>query len=221
VKNHNSKVEAFILNISDITVNSKGEDEYVESGSMKNSIADWISIAPSFFELQPNEEKKIAVTMQQPADEYGSKWGVVFVRTAIEQSAYSADKTISAGINITGRIAVNLFQTPGTNKNYKANITNLIELTNEGDSIRSFSALINNLGDIITPSKVVLIATNVESADEIICAKYEFTMFPKSSRKINLTISNNLPKGSYSLAAILDYGSRTNLEGTQIIIKVE
>jgi hypothetical protein len=46
-------------------------------------------------------------------------------------------------------------------------------------------------------------------------------MYPKSSRKVELELPNTLPKGTYSLAAILDYGSKTNLEGTQIMINVE
>lgn len=221
VKNHGSKLETFILKISDVSIDSKGSTEYVEPGSMKNSISDWVSYAPSFFELQPNEEKEVAVTLQQPTDEYGSKWGVIFIRTAFEQSSYSADKSVRAGLSVTGRIVVNVYQTPGTNKAFKASISNMMEVSTNTDTVRTFNALINNLSEIITPCKVVLIATNVETSEETIFQENEFTMFPKSSRKIELYMPKTLPKGTYSLAAILDYGSKTNLEGTQVIIKVE
>jgi hypothetical protein len=221
VKNHSGKAETFILNISDYSVNNKGQGQYVEPGSMKNSMADWVSIAPSFFPLNPNEEKQIAVTMQQPADEYGSKWGIIFVRTAQEQTAYSADKTVSAGLSVSARIAISVYQTPGTNKNFKATITNLSEITAVNDTIRSFNALVNNLGDIITDCKVTLIATNITTAEETVYPPNTFTMYPKSSRKIELYMPKNLPKGTYSLAAVLDYGSKTNLEGAQLVITVE
>jgi len=221
VKNHNSKPETFILSVSDYTINSKGQGQYVEAGSMKYSIADWISIAPSFFELEPNEEKQIAVTMQQPTDNNSSKWGVIFVRTAKEQTNFSVDKGVSTGINISARIAIDVYQTPGTNKNYKANIGNMMEVTANADTVRTFSVLLNNLEDVITNCKVYLIATNIETAEETTFDAVSFVMFPKSSRKIILTLPNGLPKGTYSLAAILDYGSKTNLEGTQMIIAVE
>lgn len=221
IKNHSDKVETFILSLSDVSINSKGQGIYEEAGSMKNSIADWITFAPSFFELNPNEEKEVSLTLQQPTDEYGSKWGVVFVRTATEQTAFSADKGVSAGINLSARIAVNIYQTPGTNKSYKATITNMSEITGSKDSIRTFNAVVNNLSDVITGCKVFLIATNIETGEEFQYDDYDFTMYPKSSRKIELYLEEKLPKGTYSLAGILDYGSRTNLEGVQMIIKVD
>jgi hypothetical protein len=128
VKNHSGKEETFILTISDYSVNNKGQGQYVEAGSMKNSMADWVTFAPAFFPLGPNEEKQIAVTMQQPTDDFGSKWGVIFVRTAQEQTAYSADKSVSAGVSVSARIAINVYQTPGTNKNYKATIPIFLKL---------------------------------------------------------------------------------------------
>lgn len=221
VKNHGSLEETFILNVKDISISSTGKTSYVDAGSMKNSIADWISIAPSFFELGPNEEKEISLTLQQPANEYGSKWGVVFIRTADEQTTFSVDKGLSAGMNVSARVAVNIYQTPGSNKTYKAEIKNLTEISHSSDSIRTFNALINNLSDIITDCKITLIATDIKTAEEFYFEPQNFTMFPKSSRKIELYLDNVLSKGTYSLAAILDYGSKENLEGAQMIIQVE
>jgi hypothetical protein len=221
VKNHNNKAETFILSISDYSVNSKGEGQYVAANTLKNSIADWVTIAPSFFELNPSEEKEIAITMSQPVDEYGSKWGVIMVRTATEQTAYSADKAVSAGMALSPRIAVSSYQTPGTNKKFQATVSNLTEMESTNDTVRTFSILVNNLGDIITDCKVLLIATNINTAEEFPFPENTFTMYPKSSRKVELYLPKTLPKGTYSLAAILDYGSKTNLEGTQTIIKIE
>lgn len=221
VVNHKSNQETFIVKLSDYSINSKGKSSYEEAGSMKNSLADYSSIAPSFFELGPNEEKEIAVTIQQPADQYGSRWGALLISTALEQTSFSVDKGISAGLSVSGRIVIDVFQTPGTNKSYNATINNLSELTQEDDSIRTFSVLVNNLSEVITSCKTFLIATNIETAEEFTFNSYTFTMYPRSSRKIELDMPNELPKGTYSLAAILDYGSKTNLEGTQMIIKVE
>lgn len=221
VKNHSSNAETYILNISDYNVNNSGDGEYVEAGSMKNSVADWISIAPSFFEIEPNSEKEIVVTLQQPADEYGSKWGVIFVRTAKEQTSYSADKSLTAGMIVSPRIEIKVFQTPSTNRSFKSTINNISEITVKSDSIRTFTAIVNNLSDIITECTVTLVSTNVVSGEEFVFNNVEFAMYPKSSRKIELNLNGVLPKGTYSLAAILDYGSKTNLEGAQMIIVVE
>lgn len=221
VKNHSNNVETFILSVNDYSVNSKGQGKYVAAGTLKNSIADWVSIAPSFFELNPNEEKEIAITMQQPVDEYGSKWGAIMVRTTQEQTSYSVDKAVTAGMAVSPRIAISIYQTPGTNKAFKATIGNLVEVDSRVDSIVTYNALINNLGDIITECKVFLIATNIETAEEHPFPEQKFTMYPKSSRKVELYLPKSLPKGNYSLTAILDYGNKNNLEGTQAVIKIE
>lgn len=222
VKNHSSKAETFILKISDYSVNSKGKGEYLEPGSIKQSIADWLSITPIFFELQPNEEKEISINLQMPVDEYGSKWGIIFVLTAKEQTAYNSDKSLRTGMTVSARVGIEVSQTPSSNKQYTASISNLREVnTSIDDSTVLFNALINNLSEIITPCKVYMIATNIETAEETMFDELEFTMYPKSSRKIELEMPNKLPSGTYSVAAILDYGSRTNLEGTQMILKIE
>jgi len=219
--NHKSTTETFVLKLKDISIDSKGAQKYEDAGSMKNSLADFITMSPSFFELNPNEVQEVAVTIQQPVDEFGSRWGVIQIGTAIEQTSFSADKGISAGMSISGRIIVDVFQTPGTNKSYKATITNLTEVTTETDSVRTFSMLINNLSDIITNCDVYLVATDIRTAEEFYLPKNKFTLYPKSTQKTSLKLITPLPKGKYSLAAILDYGSKTNLEGTQIIIEVK
>ncbi len=221
IKNHRNKTETFVLNLSDYTINMNGKESFVDAGSLKNSIANWISVAPSFFELQPNEEVQISVTLQQPSNDYSSKWGMIFIKTAKEQTAFSVDKGISAGMNISGRIAVNVLQTPSTNKSYKAKIDNLKEVTKKEDENRVFSAIVNNVSDIITQCKVNLIVTNIKSSEEFVLEPQEFLLYPKTSRKVLLTINKPLPKGTYALSAILDYGSKSNLEGTQIIIEVD
>lgn len=222
LKNHSNNLETFILSINDYEVNSKGKGKYVAAGTLKNSLADWISIAPAFFELNPNEEKEIAVTMQQPVDDYGSKWGTIMVRTTQEQTSYSVDKAVTAGMAVSPRIAVSVYQTPGTNKEYKATISNLVEVDGvNADSISTYNAVVNNLGDIITECKVFMIATNIETAEEFSFPDIKFILYPKSSRKVELYLPNNLPKGSYSLTAVLDYGHKNNLEGTQTVITIE
>ena len=149
VKNHSNKTQTFIINISDYNVNNKGQGEYLDAGSLKNSIADWVSIAPSFFELEPNAEKEITITLQQPANDYSSKWGVLFFRTAKEQTAYSADKSLQTSMNVSARIVVDIYQTPSSNKNYKVTIGHLSELITETiDSTKTYTAVVNNLENI-------------------------------------------------------------------------
>ncbi|MCQ2374490.1 MAG: DUF916 domain-containing protein [Salinivirgaceae bacterium] len=224
LKNHSGKTETFMFKLSDMNIDANGDSQYIESGSLRYSVADWISIAPSFFELGPQEEKQVAVTIQQPTNEFGSKWGVLFVYTAQEQTAFDADKSVRAGVNISARVAITVTQTPASNKNYRATISNLSETTTVGQNTRTFSAMVNNLTELITECRVSMIATNLETEEETIIEPTTFQLYPRASRRVQLEFNKPLAKGRYSLAAILDYGTRgsqNNLEGTQIIITAE
>lgn len=221
VKNHGNTKTSFILSLNDFLIDSKGDRTFHPPSTTKNSIANYLNISPSFFELNPNEEKLISVSLQSPIESYGSLWGIMYVQTVEEQTSFQVDKTLSAGVMLSARIIVELFQSPKANTNVSAKINKLEEITEISDDFRKFRASVDNLGDKITKCKVYLIASNLESAEETYFDPIEITIYPKSSRQIQLVLNKTLTKGRYSLAAILDYGSDSNLEGTQVIIDVQ
>jgi len=59
------------------------------------------------------------------------------------------------------------------------------------------------------------------TAEERQFAAQNIEVFPKMSRNIELELPNDLVAGTYALAAIVDYGPKFPLEGTQIIIEVK
>jgi hypothetical protein len=220
VKNHGSEKSSFILSISDFELNSEGKKSYKPANSTKKSIANWISISPSFFDLEPSEERQVTISVQPPTDDNGSRWGTIFVRTAKEKTTFEVGEVLSTGVTVSSRIAIQVYQTSKNNQNLKANIDQLREISSEDSTKRRFSAIVTNLSDIIIPCKVFLIASNIQTAKEYQYPAVQFESYPKNSQKIYLDIPKTLPKGTYALAAVLDYGSTVNLEGTQMIIQV-
>jgi len=220
VKNHSSEKTSYILSVSDFEISSEGEKLYKPANSTKNSIANWMSISPSFFDLEPNAERQINISVQPPADDDGSRWGTIFARTAKEQTAFEAGEELAAGVNISSRIAIQVYQTAKSNKNLKAKIDQLREIKSEDTTQRWFSAIVTNLSDIIIHCKVYLIASNMTTGNEKQFEAYQFDAYPKNTQKIILKLPKDLPKGTYALAAVLDYGSNVNLEGTQMVIQV-
>ncbi|MFO7863259.1 MAG: hypothetical protein R6U85_04610 [Salinivirgaceae bacterium] len=220
IKNHGSEKSSFILSVSDFEISSEGEKSYKPANSTKKSIANWISISPSFFDLEPNAERQVNISVQPPTDDDGSRWGAIFVRTAKEQTAFDADEELAAGVNVSSRIAVQVYQTARSNKNLKAKIDQLREIKSEDSTERWFSAIVTNLSDVIVHCKVFLIASNMQTAAEEQFAPVQFDAYPKKTQKIILKLPKTLKSGTYALAAVLDYGSTVNLEGTQMVIEV-
>jgi hypothetical protein len=221
VRNHSSKRVSFTVAITDFLPSSSGDKKTLPPNSTKRSCANWLNINPSFFDLNPEEDIQIQVTMLVPGEEFGSAWCMLYIQPTTEQTSWTADKQLSTGITVTGRIGVQVYQSPKSNQFSSVKISNLQEITQPGDSQRRFSASIENLGDKVTQCKVFLLASNMVTAEEKQFASQNIEVFPKMSRNIELELPNDLAPGTYALAAIVDYGPKFPLEGTQIIIEIK
>ena len=221
IKNHGSKPQTYILSLGDYLVNKDGTKNRLEANATKHSCANWLNINPSFLELNPNEDKQITVSIMVPTGDYSTRWCMIYVRGVKERTSFSVDEGISAGIGVSTRIGVSVFQTPNSNTNFNAQIKRLKEIPEQTGNIRKFSVNIENIGDKIADCKVYLIASSLETAEEFPADTMKFLTYPNSTRTIYLELPDFLPKGSYALSAILDYGSSKTLEGTQMMIEVE
>jgi len=221
IKNHGNENASVVLTFQDYLIYKNGERKVLGAGSSKNSIAEWITLNPSYLEINPNQVQTVDVTFQAPNDDYTSKWGILNVSTTKEQTSFGADKELSAGLSIYGRINVELSYTPKSATRKRVQISNLKEVTTPNDSIRKFTANIDNLGSAITECKVYLIASNLSTLHEKRFETVNIKAYPQTSRNVELTLPDTLPEGTYSLSAILDYGSSKALEGTQITIEVD
>lgn len=221
VKNHSNKKTSFIVVLADFLPSNVGDKKVMAPNSTKRSCANWLNINPSFFELNPSDEIQIQVGMMVPNDEYSAAWCMMYIQPTREQTVWSSDKQLGAGVMVSGRIGVQIQQSPKSNANHSLKISNLNEISSPSDSVRKFSATIENLGEKITSCKVFLVASNIQTAEEYKFNPSEYEIFPKMTRVVELFIPNKLNSGSYALAAIVDYGSKYSLEGTQIIIDVK
>jgi len=222
VRNHSNKTQTFTLTMNDVKRDSLGNKQKTAIGNNKRSCAQWMNLNPSFFDLRPNEEKDISVVMQVPSDGFSTRWTMIYVQAAQEQNSVShADKTVAAGIIITPRIGVKVTQSPKSNVNYKANIQNLHEITVPTDTLRSFEVKVNNLGDKIIDGYVSLVLSNLETAQERKLPPSRVSLLPDESRILTLKLPKDVSKAKYALAAILDYGHGTSLEGVQMSIEVK
>jgi len=221
VKNHSNKKTSFIIALADFLPGSDGTRKTMPPNTTRRSAANWLNINPSFFELNPGDEIPVQATMLVPGDEYGAAWCMLYVQPTREQTSWSADQGLGAGVMVSGRIGVAVFQSPGSNANHSIKVSNLIEITAPQDSLRKFTATIDNLGDKVTNCKVHLIASNIQTAEEKQFPSLEVETYPKMTRNVEMTLpKGDLLPGKYALAIIVDYGSKFALEGAQIIIEV-
>ena len=130
-------------------------------------------------------------------------------------------QVVATGSLVTPRIAIYVFQSPKSNTKCKAMVNGIREITSAGETVRTFEVNVENIGDKILDCKIHLIISDLETAKERKVDPVKIKLLPDESRIVILNLPSDLAKGNYSLAAILDYGHRTNLEAVQMEIKVD
>lgn len=221
VRNHSNERQKFVLNLNDYTFNEDGRKMAVEAGSTSRSLGDWLTINPSFVELNPNESAEIQLIMSVPRNGFKTRWGMIPVEIAREQAPASVDKQLATGVLLIPRIVVLVKQSPRSNQNYKGSVTGLNEVTKEGDAFHSFEALVVNSGDKVLDANVFLAYANMTTMEEAQLKPRNITIYPDQSRKVLLTLNEELSPGKYAIAFMMDYGHRSAIEGSQILIDVQ
>lgn len=218
--NHADKNQVFNLKLTDYEPDSTGRSIRMKAGESSRSLNDMITFAPSFLELPPNGQGYINLNLTVPPNDFASKWGLVSIEATQERTATDIDKSLTTGILINPRISIYVFQSPKSNTNFKARVISLNEITKPEDSKRSFEATIENVGDKQVNAKLTMLVANINTGEENELGQKTESIYPGVKKKILFTI-DKLEPGKYALAVVLDYGSKTNLEGTQIIIEQE
>jgi hypothetical protein len=221
IRNHAGKKQNFEFKTADYSIDESGNKKRLPAGTSKRSCADWLSISPSLLELNPNESREVIVTMTVPKDGFSTRWGLIYVQTAKEQTGSKADKSLNTGVVISPRIVIQVTQSPNSNSNYKAVIQNLQEITKPGEIQRSFKVDVSNVGDKPINANVFLTIADVKTAKEIKYKPEKINVFPDGVRNVVLKLPADVPKGKYALAALLDYGHGTALEGVQMMIEIK
>lgn len=214
IRNHDVQKHQFSLSISDMKLDS------VKTSSSK-SCKDWLTINPSFFDVNPNDKVEVKVIMQVPPGESSTRGAIIHVSATEEQNALSADKQMRSAIKVSPRVTVKVIQSPKSNTNYKGAISNLKEITQAKDTVRIFQVKISNPGDKMLDTKVYLVLSNLQTAKEIKAIPKNSSLFPGTSQILQLFMPKNVPPGKYSLAAILDYGNNSSLEAVQMNVEVK
>lgn len=219
--NHSAQPQKYNLKISDFVMDADGNRKSIPLGNSKRSCADWINISPSFIELNPNQTAQLDVNMTVPKDGFSSRWCMIHVEVAKEQTAFEADKTLATGVLLVPRIVVMVKQSPRSNNNYKANISGLKEITKKSDKQQVFEVMVQNTGDNVIDANVYLSLANLQTGKEEKFNIVKSTVYPDATRKVTLQMPRITTKGKYVLVAIMDYGHRQPLGGTQLMLEIK
>lgn len=220
VRNTAAKMQKINIALGDFDLNVEGGSSFSDANTSDFSCAGWITLTPSFLELNPNESKKVKVKMKVPENGTTTRWGMIFIEPADEQvSVETVDKSLSVGTKVTTRVGIPVFQSPRNSGKIKADVRNLKEVPN--DTLRQFVTEIVNEGDKVIEGVLFTVFSNIETGEEIEVPTETLTVLPKNSRNFRFTLPEKLPKGKYVLTVVLDYDADAEQEGVRLNITVD
>ncbi|MBU0488842.1 MAG: hypothetical protein KKA07_01385 [Bacteroidetes bacterium] len=223
ITNHSNKKVSFLLGMADFLTAEDGSSIEKPAGSTDRSCVNWLTASPMYFDLNPNDSKEVMVSIIVPKGDFSTRWARLYVKTTEEQTAFSADKNLAAGVILSPRITIRVIQSPKSNNFFAGKITGIKEIQKdnpEAPGNRYFNATVKNTGDKVNKCKVFLLLTNIETEAETRYPPLVFNLYPGAQKIVELAMPSGVPPGKYAVSAILDYG-HGNLEGTQMVIDIQ
>jgi hypothetical protein len=219
--NLSDQKQSFELSLGDWLRDSLGSHKYFPVGTLKTSCANWVKLDNAIVEVEAKQTKDVRVTMIGPADTSQfkeMKWAMLYVQNATEQAGNAAPSgKVTAKLVEVFRFGIHIYQTPPklTNRSAKA-----ISLT--PDTLKNtYNFAMVNTGSTQLTCKARLELTNIANGKEIKLEEVEFPVFPGAKRTVQLSIPADIPKGKYSMLALLDYDASMPLEAVELGIEIK
>ena len=222
ITNLSDKVQNYQLTLGDWLRDSLGGHKYFPSGTLDRSCSSWLSFDNSTVQIDPQKSRDVRVTMTVPADAKAAsemKWSMIFIQNVLEQTGDENNTAkMKATIREIYRIGIHVYQTPSAIVQKEARALALVPDAVEKNTY-NFSLV--NTGKTMLECKARLLLTNLSNGQEIKLEEVEFPVFPDGKRIVKLAVPDTIPKGKYSMLAILEYDPDMPLEAIESNVDIK
>jgi P pilus assembly chaperone PapD len=225
VTNNSDVTQSFTITFGDFSATgTDGKTQLMKSGESEHSCSQYMSASPSFFELPAGKSQDVEVIIDLPnlPEANKVKWGTMMLKLAKEktEARQGEGDMVGMGILETFQFVVHLFQTPPNITLKQAEIENFKEITAAGDSARTLALIAKNTGDAILDCATYLEYSNLQTGFEQRSKPAAFTMLPGGGRQMKFKIPADLPKGKYTVTAVVDIGSKDAVQAAEMDIDI-
>lgn len=218
IKNSTKQLYKFNINYCDFEMGRNGKPLSLKSGEGKYGLSKWINVAPSYFELKPQEELKLKVVIEIPdiEDAYHAAWTIITIDQVIDREPLDAvDKPnrISMGITPSIGFGIYVYQNP---PNVKINSVQIDKfLYKDSLNKRKIEMVVKNTGDGISYCTSYVELTNTKTGKQDKLKVKRFTILPQFFRDFNYELPIDLPSGNYTAVGVVDFGSSEEIIAAQ------
>jgi hypothetical protein len=221
VSNPTSRVLEATITLVDWDRDSLGSIRFYEPGTLPASCSNLIKIFPSTnFLLQPYDKKDFTVMMDLSSVKADSaitsaKNCMLFFTQINSQRGTSGSNGVGVGVNLTVRIGVQLFYNApnATKKNMEIERFIADTIPSKDSTVQKNVLLtLQNHGDVETDGKVNFELLNLKTGEKTDLPEAKFYTLPNAKRVLKIGIPTKIPKGKYSITALVDYGPEMELK---------
>jgi len=217
IENLGEKPERVTVYLGDWQRDLNGNIQYLEPGTLPQSLAGWIKISPTSFTLKGKEEKEIRFTVTVPEGEEGSRWAVLFIQREpelTEEVVKRGKEERRVAITTIFRYAIRIYETiPGT-ETKEGRVTDIgVSLTGGSYPIKVKVEFENTGNSFLKPTGWVEFR-DMEKGETVAKMNLpEFSILPGGKRRIEIAYQKELSPGKYITLAIIDYGGDNLVAG--------
>ena len=226
VTNNSTAPQSFTISFGDFAAPGiDGKSTLIKPEESEHACHSYMSASPSFFTLEPGKTQDVQVIIDLPnlPEANKVKWGTMILKLEKERDAASnAGKDgVGMGLLETFQFVVHIFQTPPTVTFKQAEITSFKEGAEQDGATRTLEVITKNTGEAILDCAAYLEFSNLQTGYEERTKPAAFTVLPEGARLMKFTMPGTLPKGKYTVTAVVDIGSKEAVQAAEMDIEIK
>jgi hypothetical protein len=194
------------VSFSDWEYEPSGNNKIVEAGTLPTSCTDWIQVLPaSYFLLKPGETKEVQILLNVPP---GVDTAIPVHTAMIFFTQLNPGKTTDqngAAIQVTVRMGVKVYHSFTQDADIALEFADFTSYTDPNNE-KVIEVSVENQGKIWAEGKLKWELFNNSTGKKSTLREVEIYTLPKDIRVVKQLLPKDLPKGNYTISAILTYG---------------
>ncbi len=214
VANDTKQHYKFQVGFNDFEMGRNGKPLSLKPNEGKYGLSKWITVSPSYFELNPGEKIKLKVILDIPdaPEAYRSSWTIITVEQVIDRQPLDIGnnpKRVAFGINPSFGFGIYVYQTPPNVVNDSLSIEKFAYHIKDGN--QRIEMIVKNLGDGIGYCYSYVELTSLSTGAQKKLQVKRFTILPGFFRDFFYDLPKDLPAGKYNAVGVVDFGNNKRI----------
>jgi hypothetical protein len=224
ITNDTRSAKKFQVTMSDYgELDENGKTEGNVTADYKYALSKWLSVSPSYVEVPARESKVVTITIDVPNSDTAAiaAWTMLTidqVKNTKKTLELPGDNKNAVGMGVSQGIGfgVYVYQNPPNVVNNKVEINTLKFNAAVNKSANQILMGVKNAGDGIGFCNYYLELTSLSSGKTEKLNVKRFTILPGYKRELKFNLPTYVQSGKYSAVAVLDFGSKDDLQTAEL-----